>query len=80
MQSTLAEIGEMFQKFGNVVATQGELIARIDTNVEESLGHIGEAHEQILKYRSNMMGDRGLMLKIFGVLFFFIVVYGTVFR
>lgn len=80
MQSTLAEIGEMFQKFGTAVASQGELIGRIDNNVEESLGHIGEAHEQILKYRNSMIGDRGMMLKVFGVLFFFVIVYGTLYR
>ena len=32
-----------------VVAEQGELIDRIDSNAEASLGHIGEAHSQILK-------------------------------
>ena len=80
MQSTLAEIGQMFAKFGSVVAEQGELIHRIDDNTEAALGHIGEAHTQILKYQRTMRGNRGLMLKVFGVLFFFVIVYGTVYR
>ena len=80
MQSTLAELGSMFQRFGAVVAEQGELIDRIDANVEASVGHIGEAHEQILKYQKTMKGNRGLILKIFGILFFIIVIYGTMFR
>ena len=80
MQSTLADIGQMFQKFGAVVAEQGELIARIDSNTEQALGHIGEAHEQIKKFERTTRGDRALILKVFGVLFFFIVVYGTLYR
>ena len=80
MQSTLADIGQMFQKFGAVVAEQGELIARIDSNTEQALGHIGEAHEQIKKFERSTRGDRALILKVFGVLFFFIVVYGTLYR
>jgi len=27
-----------------------------------------------------MRGNRGLMLKVFGVLFFFVIVFGTVYR
>jgi syntaxin 5 len=80
MQSTLAELGTMFQRFGAVVAEQGELISRIDNNVEASVGHIGEAHSQILKYQKNMKGNRGFIIKVFGVLFFIIVIYGTLFR
>ena len=37
----------------------------------------GRADEQIRKYERNMRGNRGMMLKIFGVLAFFVVVYGT---
>ena len=68
------------QRFGAVVAEQGELISRIDNNVEASVGHIGEAHSQILKYQKNMKGNRGFIIKVFGVLFFIIVIYGTLFR
>ena len=39
-----------------------------------------EAHKQILKYQRTITGNRGLILKIFGVLLFFIVVFGTMRR
>ena len=61
-------------------AEQGERIDLVDANAEASLGHIGEAHEQILKYQKHMRGNRGLILKVFGVLFFVVIVYGTLYR
>ena len=36
-----------------------------------------EGHAQLRRYWRNLSSSRGLMLKIFAVLFFFIVIYGT---
>ena len=80
MQTTLAELGSMFQRFGAVVAEQGELIDRIDANTDQSLDYIEDAHTQILSYQRHIKGNRGLILKTFGVLFFIVIVYGTLSR
>ena len=68
------------EKFGAVVAEQGELIDRVDADAEVALGHVGEAHSQILRYQHNLLDNRGVMLKVFGVLFFVVIVYGTIYR
>ena len=60
------------------MAEQWELIDRIDADAEASLGHLGEAHSQILGYQRTLSGNRGLMLKAFGVIFFVVIVYGTI--
>lgn len=78
MQSTLAELGILFQRFGAVVAEQGELVDRIDNNVEAANAHVEDAHDQIRKYQKTTSGTRALMLKIFGVLAFIIVIYGSI--
>ena len=57
---------------------QGELIDRIDANADVTLGNIDEAHTQIQKYQRFIKGNRGLMIKTFGVLFFIIIIYGTI--
>jgi len=80
MKSTLAELGGMFQRFTAVVAEQGETIERIDANTEEASLNVEEGHAQILKYRKTMEANRGLIIKSFLVLFFFIVLFGTVMR
>jgi syntaxin 5 len=80
MQSTLAELGGLFQRFGALVSQQGEMIERIDANVEVAAGNIGEAHSNIQKYQRSMKGNRGLIIKTFAVLFFIIIIYSTVAR
>ena len=70
----------MFQRFTSIVAEQGELIERIDANTEEASVNVEEGHNQILKYRKSMIGNRGLIIKTFAVIFFFIIFFGTVMR
>ena len=80
MQKTLAELGTMFQRFGSLVAEQGELIDRIDANTDVSLDNVEDAHKQLQLYQRTIRGNRGLIIKTFGVLFFLVIVYGTVSR
>ena len=40
--------------------------------------HVVDAHDQIKKYQRTMKGNRALIIKIFGVLAFIIVIYGTI--
>ena len=77
MQSTLADIGQMFSRFSAIVAEQGELIERIDANTEASVNNVEEAHNQILKYSKYVQGNRGLIVKTFAVLAFFIVLFSS---
>ena len=50
---------------------------RIDANTDDAAFNIEEGHNQILKYKNTVLSNRGLILKIFGVLFFFIIFFGT---
>jgi syntaxin 5 len=57
------------------VAQQGEMTERIDANVEETLGNVDNAKQQLLKYLNNISNNRWLMLKVFFVLLIFLVVF-----
>ena len=39
-----------------------------------------EGHQQILKYKKSIVGNRALIVKAFATLFFFIILFGTVMR
>ena len=75
MQSTLADLGKMFQQLGGLVAEQGNTIDRIDDNIEAASVNVSEAHGQLTKFQRSLAGQRGLILKTFGVLFFLIVLF-----
>ena len=70
----------VFQRFGTIVAEQGDDIIRIEQNTDATMDNVDEAHNQIVKYGKLIKGNRGLILKTFAVLFFIVIVYGTIVR
>ena len=77
LASVLASILSMSSPCSAIVAEQGELIERIDANTEASVNNVEEAHNQILKYSKYVQGNRGLIVKTFAVLAFFIVLFSS---
>ncbi|EER31579.1 conserved hypothetical protein [Candida tropicalis MYA-3404] len=74
IESTINEVGNLFQQLATMVTEQGEQIQRIDANVEDINMNISGAQRELLKYYAHITSNRWLFLKIFGVLivFFFI--------
>lgn len=62
-----------------MVADQGTMLQRIDENVDDSLINITEGHAQLQKYWRNLSSNRGLMLRVFAVMIFFIILWGAFF-
>lgn len=54
---------------------QGEMTQRIDENVEETLANVDNAKAQLMKYLNTISSNRWLMLKAFGVLMIFLVIF-----
>src|SRR5689334_9397864 len=76
IDSTIQELGEMYQRLATIVSMQGEQIRRIDDNVILTMGNVEGAHEQLIMYWDRMRSNRGLIIKVFIALivfaFFFI--------
>jgi syntaxin 5 len=75
IESTIAELGQVYSRFATVLAEQGELVQRIDDNTSNIQMNIEGAHSQLLKYYEGMSNNRGLMLKTFGVLMVFFLIF-----
>ncbi|XP_072385255.1 syntaxin-5 [Diabrotica undecimpunctata] len=78
IESTIVELGGIFQQLAHMVKEQEEMVERIDSNVEHAELNIEAAHAQIVKYFKNISSNRWLMIKIFGVLIVFFIFF-TVF-
>ncbi|KAJ8977257.1 hypothetical protein NQ317_003958, partial [Molorchus minor] len=79
IESTIVELGGIFQQLAHMVKEQEEMVERIDTNVENAELNIEAAHAQIVKYFQSISSNRWLMIKIFGVLIFFFYIFCCVF-
>ncbi|KXN88726.1 Integral membrane protein sed5 [Leucoagaricus sp. SymC.cos] len=75
IETTIAELGQIFTQLANMVAEQRETVQRIDENVVDIESNINSAHGELSKYLASMMSNRWLMLKMFGVLIVFFLVF-----
>ncbi|XP_037929659.1 syntaxin-5-like [Teleopsis dalmanni] len=75
IESTIVELGGIFQQLAHMVKEQEEIVERIDTNIQDAEMNIDAAHSEILKYFQSVSKNRWLMIKIFGVLIFFFIFF-----
>jgi syntaxin 5 len=72
IESTIAELGQIFTQLANMVAEQRETVQRIDADVMDIQSNVSGAQAELLKYFASISSNRWLMLKIFGVLIVFV--------
>ena len=75
LQGMIAEIGQLFNKMSHMIVQQEEMVRRIDADIDGSAENVNRGHSELLKYFNNISGNRGLILKIFAVLIFFIIFF-----
>jgi syntaxin 5 len=75
IESTIVELGGIFQQLAHMVKEQEEVVGRIDSNIQDVELNVEAAHSQILKYFQSVSKNRWLMIKIFGVLIFFFIFF-----
>lgn len=75
IESTIVELGSIFQQLAHMVKEQEETIQRIDSNVEDTQLNVEMAHTEILKYFQSVSSNRWLMIKIFLVLVVFFIIF-----
>lgn len=75
IESTIVELGGIFNQLATMVHQQDEMIVRIDANVSDTHMNVEAAHESLLRYLQTVSNNRWLMFKVFGVLFFFFLLF-----
>ncbi len=75
VESTIVELGNIFQQLSHMVHEQGEMAVRIDENMDETFTQVEAGQAQLLKYLNTMSGNRWLMLKVFGLVMAMLVFF-----
>jgi len=75
VQRTIGELAQMFQKMAVMVTAQEEMIQRIDHDVDDTLSNVNAAQDDLLKYFHHISSNRGLIIKVFLILLFFVVFF-----
>uniref|UniRef100_A0A0N5AU96 E3 ubiquitin-protein ligase hrd-1 n=1 Tax=Syphacia muris TaxID=451379 RepID=A0A0N5AU96_9BILA len=64
IESSISELGQIFRQLASLVSEQGEMITRIDSNVEETSINVDAAHTELVKYFHSISQNRWLMIKV----------------
>ncbi|KAK8707230.1 hypothetical protein V6N13_058291 [Hibiscus sabdariffa] len=75
VESTIHELGTIFNQLATLVSQQGEIAIRIDENMDDTLANVEGAQGALLKYLNSISSNRWLMIKIFFVLIVFLMVF-----
>ncbi|KAJ4707990.1 syntaxin-32-like [Melia azedarach] len=75
VESTIHELGSIFNQLATLVSQQGEIAIRIDENMDDTLANVEGAQGALLKYLNSISSNRWLMIKIFFVLIFFLMFF-----
>lgn len=68
-------MGELFTQMSSLVMEQAETVLRIEDDVEAGLADTTEAHASMMKVYDITRGNRGVIIKVFLLLIFFIVLF-----
>lgn len=75
IETTIAELGQIFTQLAHMVAEQRETVQRIDADTQDIMSNVSGAQRELLKYYASISSNRWLMLKVFGVLIVFFLVF-----
>jgi len=75
IESTIAELGQIFTQLATMVAEQRETVQRIDADTMDIASNVSGAQRELLKYYAGISSNRWLMMKVFGVLIVFFLIF-----
>jgi len=78
IESTISELGQIFSQLAAMVAQQGETVQRIDADTSDIANNVSGTQRELLKYYASVSGNRALMLKVFGILVIFFLIFTLV--
>uniref|UniRef100_A0A914XSC5 E3 ubiquitin-protein ligase hrd-1 n=1 Tax=Panagrolaimus superbus TaxID=310955 RepID=A0A914XSC5_9BILA len=64
IESSITQLGQIFSQLAHLVQEQGEMITRIDSNVEATSMNVEAAHTELLRYFNNISKNRWLIIKM----------------
>ena len=75
INSTIQDLGGIFNQMAEMVQQQGEMAVRIDENVDNVVDNVDAAQVQLLKYLQTISSNRWLALKVFSILIVFVLLF-----
>ncbi|KAJ3129933.1 cis-Golgi t-SNARE syntaxin [Physocladia obscura] len=75
IESTIAELGQIYSQFTQILSQQREMVQRIDMNVMDTEVNVVNAHNELAKFLERLQGNRWLMIQVFAILVVFFMLF-----
>lgn len=75
IEKTITELGGIFSQLAQMVGEQSEMIQRIDHETEDVVANVEGGQRELLKYWARVSSNRWLVVKMFGVLMIFFLLW-----
>lgn len=75
VEKHIGELGQIFHKLAHMVQEQGHMLERVDDDVSTALVNMEAAEDQLWIKHKSVSSNKMLILKIFGILFLFMVFF-----
>jgi syntaxin 5 len=75
IERTITELGGIFGQLAQMVGEQREMIQRIDHETEDVVDNVEGGQRELLKYFTRVSSNRWLLVKMFGVLMIFFLLW-----
>ena len=79
IESTINELGSIYQQLAHMVAEQGETVQRIDMNIEDLNANVLSGQNQLARYLRTISSNRWLVAKMFLAFILFIIIFKFLF-
>ncbi len=73
LESTINELGTIYQQLAHMVSQQGDVVQRIDMNIEDVSFNVQRGQNELARYLRRVSNSRMLIAKIFAALIIFII-------
>jgi syntaxin 5 len=75
VEKTIVELGTIFQRLSTMISEQQQLVERIDEDVENAVSNTNSARDYMLDMYKSVSSNRGMYMKLSGILVIFIIFF-----
>ena len=75
IESSLVQLGTIFGRLAGILSSQGEMVARIDDNIEEAMENVEGGQGELERHFRHLSDNRILALKLGGMLLSFLIFF-----
>ena len=79
LESTINELGTIYQQLAHMVSQQGEVVQRIDMNIEDMSINVQRGQGELARYLRRVSNGRMFIAKLFAALIIFIILMKFIF-